>query len=94
MSTKITVTAVMVRGLAHRAAATHGCWTTNRTQLVPATATGRIPAPVGRPSVKPSTQAATTTDTEAGNSIPPASTAARRIAETAATPIMNMQITA
>ena len=73
----------MVPALARTAAAIHGYCRASRQPPVPATVTGRIPAPAVRPRAKPFTPAAIVTVMEAGNSIRPASTGAQALAGTA-----------
>ena len=66
----------MDRALARNAAAIHGFFRMSRLPPVPATVTGRIPAPAVRPRAKPSMQAATATAMVRGSSIRPVSTGA------------------
>ena len=63
----------MVPALARTAAAIHGFFRMSRQPPVPATVTGRIPAPAVRPRAKPSMQADTTIAMAHGSSIRPVS---------------------
>ena len=83
MCIKTTVPARMVLGLARTAAAIHGYCKASRQRPALATATGRIPAPVGKRNPRRSILAATVTAMVHGNSIRPASIGAPALAETA-----------
>ena len=76
------------------AAVIHGFCRASRQQPVPATATGRIPAPVGKRNPRRSTPAATVTAMVRGSSIRPASIGAQALAETAAQQTMTTLRTA
>ena len=83
-----------VQALVRTAAAIHGCCKASRPPPAPATATGRIPAPVGKRNPKRSIPAATVTAMVHGNSIRPASIGAPVLAETAVRRTMIMPVTA
>ena len=80
--------------LVRTAAAIHGYCRASRQPPVPATVTGRIPAPAVRPRAKPSMQAATATAMVRGSSIRPVSIGAQVLAETAAQQTMTTLRTA
>ena len=94
MYIKTTVLALMDHGLAPPAAATHGCWTTEAMQLVPATVTEAIRVFAARLRVKPSMQAAIATVMAHGNNIRPASIGVKTTAGTVARQIMITHLTA
>ena len=81
---RATVRVPTVPVLVRTAAAIHGYCRASRQPPVPATVTGRIPAPAVRPRAKPSMQAATATAMVRGSSIRPVSIGAQTLAETAA----------
>ena len=83
-----------VPALARIAAVIHGCCKASRRLPVPATATGRIPAPVGKRKAKRSIPAATAIATALGKNIPAASIAGKAIAEIVVLPAMTMLRTA
>ena len=84
----------MVPALARTAAVIHGFCRASRRQPVPATATGRIPAPVGKRNPRRSTPAATVIAMARGSSIRPASIGAPVLAVTVVQRIMTTLRTA
>ena len=81
------------QALARTAAAIHGCFKASSLLLAPATDTVIIAVLVAKPRAKPSIPAVTAIAMARGSSIPPASTGAQALAETAARRTMIMPAT-
>ena len=84
----------MGRAPARNAVAIHGYYRVSRPQLAPVMDTVIIAVLVAKPRAKPSIPAVTAIAMARGSSIPPASTGAQALAETAARRTMIMPATA